>query len=511
MSRIEWEGLQEEYKIGKLIENDLPKQIDEFKIFRNDDYYLNGKIRGRFDNYEELSCFFQDSEIGEFIDPLNFEIKEKVPVSTTYKIKNIIGKQNNWKNQYGNYSFEYYFAMSSIKRTILPDHKIEWIMEWFLNGPQDPTIYHEGTTHKLVQIYKKKRSYLNSEFKTEKFACGNFDFIKSEYERKNGDECSFVIHSVPDIYPPRWSKKIGIEYRNEWGIPEVDEREEITEIVSFLFGRKLIKVGCSKFVDDGWIAEDIAYSPNISPKIDLPGLCHSSDTPPIKLGYYHNLISRQASNCTKSLTVQFSELVTKYLDLRDELKLNDVLERYWLSESLPSYARLVLLSASLELLVQSWYQSKNSKIKGDFLSHDEFITCFKDELDGFKDKLEKINWKNEEFSSRFLNKVMSSNQMGFNASIHFFFDEIGLEIGEIEKKAITYRNKPAHGKVINYEESKNLLKFEYAYKTLVNRVLLKILDYNWAYIDYYTNEYPLRGIEEPIGKKVLFRRLDLED
>lgn len=160
LPRIEWEGLQEEYKIEKLIENDLPKQIDEFKIFRNDDYYLKGKIKGRFDSYEELSCFFQGSEVGEFIDPLNFEIQEKFPVSTTYKIKNIIGKQNNWKNQYGNYSFEYYFAMSSIKRTILPDHKIEWIMEWFLNGPQDPTIYHEGTTHKLVQIYKIEKKLL---------------------------------------------------------------------------------------------------------------------------------------------------------------------------------------------------------------------------------------------------------------------------------------------------------------------------------------------------------------
>lgn len=479
----------------------LPDEIDEFEVFRDDSYYLLGKIKGSFKDSSELETLYLDGEAGQFIEPLNFEFTEDI-ADIDYKIKGIYGNLNSGYGRKGNY-FKYDFSMNSIYRDYKTSSNVDWIMEWFLNGPRS-YIYPESTEYKLIKTCKKERNYLKSEFKSE---TGGFsrDFLQVECKANDGNDIHFVIHSVPDVYPPKWSKKVGIEYREEWGIPRVEEREKITEIIGFLFGRQLIKIGCTKFVEDGWPAEDIAYNPEMPSDINLIEICKREDYPPVNIDPLRNrLVSMNyAANLFENINL-FNKLIPKYLELRDDLNLDEVLWRYWLSETSPSYVRLIVLAGSFELLVNSWYGSNNSKLKGNFLTHDEFITIFKDELESINKKLDDIKWEMDDFAERFYNKIVSSNQMGFNASIHFFFKEIGLDIGKIEKLALEYRNKPAHGYIISSEDTKNFIKCEHAYKTLVNRVLLKILNFDGAYIDYYTINYPLRGINEPLGENIDF-------
>ena len=506
-SRVEWEGLKNKYNLGKYgpIKSELlPKGTNELEVFRDGEYRLIGKIRGKFDKFTELDNLNIDSDPGEFINYWNLEISDPTtdpyhPLKIDYELNDIVGNIGTRRSIDGNH-FEYKFALSSIKRIFDIKAKVDWITEWFLNGPYG-FIYPEVTEHNLVKKYKKKRRDINKTFKVEKSSTMH-DYFHINFKQEEYDGQEFIIHSVPDIFSPSWSRKVGIEYRTEWGIPSIEERKKISEIVSFIFGRQLIKIGSTKFTHDGWRTEDIAYNPAITPKISLIALCKRDNTPPVEIMYKYRFISgRFTGTFKKNIDDHFKELIPKYLELRDELNLDEVLWRYWLSESLPSYAKLSVLAASFELLVDSWYKSKNSKIKGNFLPHDDFMNLFKEEFEIIKNKLENVDWDIQEFSDRFYNKIINSNQMGFNASIQFFFKELGLEIGKIEKEAIQYRNKSVHGHIISKEESNKLIICENTYKTLVNRTILKILNYDWAYIDYHTMNYPLRHIDEPIGFK----------
>ena len=90
--------------------------------------------------------------------------------------------------------------------------------------------------------------------------------------------------------------------------------------------------------------------------------------------------------------------------------------------------------------------------------------------------------------------------MSISDKIKNFFSDIDLKIGEIENKAINARHGFAHGSFIKSDkEFKKHINNSEAYKTLINRILLKLFDYEWKYIDYYSENFPERPIDEPIG------------
>ena len=184
-------------------------------------------------------------------------------------------------------------------------------------------------------------------------------------------------------------------------------------------------------------------------------------------------------------------MIPNYLLSRDKLKLNEVLWKYWLSLSLPMEAQIIVMAAGLELLFTSWYKSNKSKTKGSYLPPEEFHQALENEFILIKDKLSKLDFKeNPEFKDRILKKIENSCYMSGNEKINFFFDEIGLKIGDVEKTALNYRNKPAHGHTITENNVETLVKMTNVYHTLVNRTILKILGFEMEYIDFYLPGYP---------------------
>jgi len=144
------------------------------------------------------------------------------------------------------------------------------VYEWS-NPPLPP--YARSTSRKLElthiksrEIYKtRKQSNVDninffSKDDHKKIVSNDYSFIKLEYDNK---EICFIMHAVPDSYNPNWSKKLGIEYRNLWGIPKSKIREKIGEIVSFLLGRQLIKIGETKFDSKGNPIEELLLTPKI--------------------------------------------------------------------------------------------------------------------------------------------------------------------------------------------------------------------------------------------------------
>jgi len=91
--------------------------------------------------------------------------------------------------------------------------------------------------------------------------------------------------------------------------------------------------------------------------------------------------------------------------------------------------------------------------------------------------------------------------MGANDRLRFFFNEIGLSVGEMEWWAIGQRNPMAHGAASVFDGSTNeiMIQATDVYRTLFHRIALKLLGYDGAYIDYGTLGHPIRDISEPSG------------
>ena len=132
-----------------------------------------------------------------------------------------------------------------------------------------------------------------------------------------------------------------------------------------------------------------------------------------------------------------------------------------------------MLSTINEILMNAWYKSNGSKTKGIYMPKEEFDELLKDEFEAVEAKLEGV-----EYGDRILRRMHNAYNMGVNERFDFFFKEIGLPVGEAERKAIGARNPMAHGssKVFDERASQKMMKDTLSYRTLFNRILLKIMN-----------------------------------
>ena len=133
--------------------------------------------------------------------------------------------------------FESNMHINSVLRKFHNSSNVDKISEWFLNGPRNP-IY----TGKIA--YNFTRKYVRSMEKP-KYLAGldnlNFNDLTDSFEGKtisykdnilvtfrdsDDNEKSFSIQAVPDEFSPEWSKKVGIEYKSDWWIPDEIERKK---------------------------------------------------------------------------------------------------------------------------------------------------------------------------------------------------------------------------------------------------------------------------------------------
>jgi hypothetical protein len=518
LNRIEWESLHESINFIGLGVDNLPRffpksvdnsNIENINISRDENYRIQCKINFKDIKSEEfndlLDCI-HNPKLSKCHWNMNFfDYPKQQLLLENCKGKGIIGSMLNSN-----------FLMSADSmRRLFSMNPVDWITEWYINAPN--LLYPRKTSRTLDYTYKRSRddlgngnpkfnkrslveNSLKSVIKTQEKNITSLDYMFIEFEDKNGDDMSFIIHSVPDLYYPKWSRKIGIDYRPEWNIPNNSEREKITEIVSFIFGHQLIKIGETKFDANSKPIEELLISPNIDPEINLKNLSKNPSIDPIKHIYNSTYPSKD------SIETLLNQLIPSYINKRDKLYLDEVLRRYWLSQSLPSYARMVILAGGLELLSGCWHKSPESKSKGELLPKETF-EIFTDDIKSFKDKLDKLksgNENNNDFDKiilRVYQKIGDLNKMGTKAGIINFLQEIKLNIGNEEIKAIDCRNEPAHGNILNSNNFKKLKKYEEAYRTLINRVILKVLGYDGDYIDYYSENKVTRHIGEPISDK----------
>lgn len=456
---IEWELLQRE-QVFKDSEwtFELPFEmihINEIKINRDESYNISLEIKCVVD--EKLPKEIQDFEIIDFI-----KLKSRWS-SKEYLIENL----NVLKY---NYHFEnsIVFLNISLSATKImfnsQSTEVAWINEWYLNGPNSKIVFPKTTTYFKKEIYEKEfnnppQELVGNKFKKEankkESTSVNYIFCKlSEVE-------NILISKTPDKIGPEWSCNISISYNHEKYIGNKNLRKDIENIVSFVFGRKLIKVAESYYDSEGNKIKEKIYNPSISQNFNIKTICQNGDKFPIP-------IHRFFPNNVESI---LSDLINSFLE--NKVDFSQMFVNYWSSTFLPSESRIILLAASLESLKNKWFESENSKSRGVIIDKSLFRILIKDIKHSFNLIFDECKPLKDNFGGL--------NRLSINKGFETFFEEIGMEVSEVELEAITARNNPVHGNDIDNETYRNLIIYAEVYQILVNRAILTLLDFDGLY------------------------------
>ena len=263
-------------------------------------------------------------------------------------------------------------------------------------------------------------------------------------------------------------------------MPTPKTRRAIAEFISFMFGIQLLGIGSTLFNKDLKFINSFCYSPWGNNVISN---CSSKPFPPID--FYQN--SEQI----------LSKLLSNYLLYREKLDLEDVLWKLWIGRVQSLGTNLPILASGIDTLAVNYIKEKSIIKKYSKTEKKKYRSSIKEDLENLTKKI-----KDYQFGQFIINKINNPFNFGGGEKIKLFLDEISFEFDDesIETKALIARNRMAHGSMSNISQTELIeyLKLTNAYITIYNRILLKVLDYDGYYIDYYNADNPRLKLNENI-------------
>jgi hypothetical protein len=483
---LEWDGLQDEFEFTESISREhFPIIPTKIGVRRDENYRIAVNVIGKRDPEIDLNLFF-DSKSGSkklILEPFEVHGEE-----FTGGIKYVLSDcyLGNFRAHYvdDNEIFNINLKSFQVERTFKTDKEPAWLTEWYINSSNPFLVLPRTTQRKKSSEFIRIRE-INGESE-KKFSglrreeINAFDFALIKLEKYN-----FIIHQIPKKICPSWSPhSLGIEYRQEYGnIPEPKERESISEVVSFVFGKHLLNCGYTIFDDNGYLIKQVAINPWGN---DIRSQCEKPSIPPIRLHF------KDEETCIEKI---LPPLISQYMTVRDELKLNEVLSRYWIAEQMPLGTNIPIYANGIEILIKNWFSMAESKPRAVYISKKEFDSRMIDIIPQIEKKFSDID-----IHDRIIRRINNSYNMSGNEAFDLFLTEIGLKIGKIENAAIQARNKMIHDSIEETPQNiRKMIILSRAYRTFFNRVILKILGYPGNYIDYSIIGNPLKPIHTIAG------------
>ncbi len=374
-------------------------------------------------------------------------------------------------------------------------------IDWFLNGPRGFTFPRKTFLENeeiFIKILKDFPAYTMASGRSHQGTHNDCAFIQTP-------TYSFLIRSVPSDFEPVWSNNVGIEYsRKLSNIPDEDTREAISEIVSFVLGRRLIDIGDTSFSSEEWpFLKKLLSNTNrtIAPVgtqydspfhmrswnprgINIRSLCSKIDYPPVP-------VDKHRYKSSQNIESVLTKVLPVYLKLRKALDLDHTLWRYWTFQELPMGVNLPMLVNAIEILTNAWFKSPFSNSHGTFTSKEPYLCLLKSEFEIVREKLAKAggenpcmeNLKDPKVLNAMMNRLENSFAMGSNARTRQFFIELGLELSDEENAALSSRNQQLHARS-EKATNEELWKNSEILRTLFYKVFLRILNYSGEYLDW---------------------------
>ena len=348
---------------------------------------------------------------------------------------------------------------------------VAWLSDWYVNGE---TGFHFSRLTKRRRASRFSRERAASPLTVHELPSGG---SARDHIVVDTPIVRFTYGKVPDSQAPAGVGAVSIDFVAP--LPDVETRTAVGEIVSFILGRRLMRVGATTFDASGWSIEDESVNPWAD---NVRALCKSADLPPVPYDFDG-----------AKLEALLADLVPRYLAARESLKLKDALWGYWIAKESSVSIDLPIFAAAVESLKKSWFASTKSKSKGAHMPKDAYDNLVGDLVAQLSARIREAGAAEE-----IIKNIAGANRMGLGEQMRVFLEEIGLPIGAAEKAAMGARHRAAHGSPAA-EEIVELVKFGNAYRTLFERLFLRLLGYEGHYVDRTTVGHPTRPLVEPAG------------
>lgn len=431
---------------------------------------------GTFVGYEETNISFPTSScIVLMSPPMQMEHVSEGPMHVFRRRHHVASATQQW-TQYGN------FAPGG-RHGFVPLGEPEWTSDWFVNGTSED-IFPLTTERTHATTFQRRRDVSEIVIEDKGYAG---DGMARDRVVVRTESLTFSICRVHSQHAPAALRPIALEFHQP--IPDANTREAIAEIVSFAMGRRLMRVGSTTF--------DARGAPVVAEVVAPIGrgilqLCAVQEHRPVYL---------ERDEVLGAFGDVLSMLVPAYLANRDEFELSDALWSYWTAIETPDGVNLTLFSAAVETIKAAWFLSPRSTSKGVNMEETEFAELRARLICSVEKDL-----KERPRGDRVVNRLSNAFFMSTNEKHEAFFEELGLKIGENEQAAIDARNGQTHRGVKRSGDARKASEHAVAYRTLFERVFLRILGYEGLYVDHTTLGWPGRSIGVAAGEEKVAER-----
>lgn len=469
---IEWEMLEKPINICLLGEEYfLENNINLFNITfkRNDNYGLIGILNG-----------FMDEIIGSKINNFFKSIKNnKIIIKSLYGYRDIIFHYNIKNYNYNQVYFTVKLDILSLEIGEINQENLEWISRWYINGTDLILLRNPKYTLESDNNFKRLNDVCDLVINTENEF---YHFISSYFMVEPKNLNPFIVSKISSRFNPNWSEKMSIDFFRKWGFNNKEQINLIENVLSFVFGRSLIDVGESHFDRNGSLIYYKAYSPRISPTIDLKYICKMGPNCPI----FYPILEMKHEKDLAFLINQCEQSNVNYSNVFNYLRE---------SFNLSPLSEIVLIAGTLEFLAENWLKN-NSMGKHEHLPKEEFENLISDELMNCYKKFERYGVEKIE---DLMDNIKGAYKKQGSKKLDLFFDELEIIPGKIEDSAKYYRHTPAHGKKMNLKMARKFSLKTKSYRLLLNRCILKSLNFKGPYWDYFSKSY--KNLNDSIDKK----------
>lgn len=347
---------------------------------------------------------------------------------------------------------------------------------WCINGPSKEFPFSLWTTRSQSYEFSRSRKGFISRKRSGRGECSALDAIQLPAPKITGTGVCFLTMTPKQLALDHRIRPVALEFVWEKPVqePQISELSGYLMAVGFVVGRNLIPIGISLFSDESYQVFRCIQSASV---LDISAAVVHASMPPV-------VVDEEG----------LAKLIPALEGQGDELGLFDAIGKIWLAQSVPVEAALPNLASALECIMNAWFRSNKTKSGGKYLADRDWSLLSKPSLDTLDAALQ-----GQPNAARMVRRAASANNFGVNERFERFFDEIGLPVGDVELKAIQARNKAAHGGGFTSSQMQGLVDTFRAYRVLLSRVILKLLEWERDYIDYSTYGFPSRDLGDPAG------------
>lgn len=265
------------------------------------------------------------------------------------------------------------------------------------------------------------------------------------------------------------------------GNPSDTARRQIRDSISFAFGKPLIYFSHSILDNEG----DLIGTRAVSPMTFEGRAWAMTNYPPAPI--------TDSTIPSMLCEEKIERIANSFLSNLSKFNLESLPWRLWYADSAPYFMRAAYYGALIEGLQKDYLENNKGSVSRTIIDKNSYKAARKP-IERYIRNLA----LDETSRAIFINKLNEGNIAPQRIVAERLYSALNLTLGNIEKSAWAKRNDAAHGNPISEEETVPTLRETKVLRVLLNRIVLRLTDGSDHYIDYYSYNFPIRALSDPI-------------